>query len=310
MSDLRAAWACAAHLPRHLVSPNEALTLACLRSSFSRSLDCLTPEFAAGRAGEAPQLTVSSGSIRPAAPCTRRLLSTRGSRRAAHSRPAPRVRHPARRRRPRRCRCRPPHGHTTPTNPHTMPSTENLYSHPQRSALAATAALGARSTARGPRHARSASDPAGAVHARSSSLTNLGAAARAKLQGLAHSQFVRYLEDNDAQDKDENDIYRAHNGQNVRRGCWRWRARRERSGLLPSFCRQRRPLPAAAASQRHPLFRPAPHLLRSPRTRCSPLSAGPSTATACATPSTWPTCSPRACSASCWAPCCRSWQSR
>lgn len=64
-----------------------------------------------------------------------------------------------------------------------MPSTENLYSHPPRSALAAAAAAGRSSL-----H-RSTSDPAGGVHSRSSSLTNLArlpGMARAKLQNLQH----------------------------------------------------------------------------------------------------------------------------
>ncbi|KAI7842508.1 hypothetical protein COHA_003862 [Chlorella ohadii] len=59
--------------------------------------------------------------------------------------------------------------------------------------------------------ARTSSEPPSSVHSRSSSLTNLArlpGVARAKLQNLTHSQFVRYIEDNDGQDKDENDIYR------------------------------------------------------------------------------------------------------
>lgn len=93
-----------------------------------------------------------------------------------------------------------------------MPSTENLYSHPPpRTATAAMAAAGA-GQQRG--LTRSSSEPGG-VHSRSSSLTNLAGAARAKLHHLTHNQFVRYIEDNDAQDKDENDIYR---GQTVRAG--------------------------------------------------------------------------------------------
>ncbi|KAL4429986.1 hypothetical protein ABPG77_004356 [Micractinium sp. CCAP 211/92] len=71
-----------------------------------------------------------------------------------------------------------------------MPHNEDAYSHPNRSM-----------------------PPAGkAVHHRSGSLTNLArlpGVARAKLQhSLSHNPFVRFIDDNDGQDKDENDIYR------------------------------------------------------------------------------------------------------
>lgn len=72
-----------------------------------------------------------------------------------------------------------------------MPHNEDAYSHPDRSALPGGRA---------------------AVHQRSGSLTNLArlpGVARAKLHhSLSHNPFVRFLEDNDGQDKDENDIYR------------------------------------------------------------------------------------------------------
>ncbi len=64
-----------------------------------------------------------------------------------------------------------------------MPSTENLYSH---------------------------SHPG--VAPRTGSLTNLARLPVKAKEKLAHLQFVRFIEDNDGQDKDENDIYR----QNVR----------------------------------------------------------------------------------------------
>ncbi|KAL4444075.1 hypothetical protein ABPG75_011812 [Micractinium tetrahymenae] len=73
-----------------------------------------------------------------------------------------------------------------------MPHREDAYSHPDRSVPPGGAAAG--------------------VHSRSGSLTNLArlpGVARAKLHSsLAHNPFVRFLEDNDGQDKDENDIYR------------------------------------------------------------------------------------------------------
>jgi hypothetical protein len=53
------------------------------------------------------------------------------------------------------------------------------------------------------------------VHGRTNSLTNLVrplGKARQKLQHLAQqTPFVRFIEDNDGQDKDENDIYRGRN---------------------------------------------------------------------------------------------------
>lgn len=99
------------------------------------------------------------------------------------------------------------------------PNMENTYSHVPRSAMAAMAAAApadaitssSASPSVGRLAARTSSEPPSGVHSRSSSLTNLArlpGKARAKLQNLTHSQFVRFIEDNDAQDKDENDIYR------------------------------------------------------------------------------------------------------
>ena len=106
---------------------------------------------------------------------------------------------------------------------------ENTYSHAPRSAMAAMAASAPTDAPGGSTHtgrpaARTSSEPPSGVHSRSSSLTNLArlpGVARAKLQNLTHSQFVRYIEDNDGQDKDENDIYRgaAAARQNVS-GSW------------------------------------------------------------------------------------------
>lgn len=73
-----------------------------------------------------------------------------------------------------------------------MPRNEDAYSHPDRSGL-----------------------PGGTsapMHKRSGSLTNLArlpGVARAKLHNsLTHNPFVRFIDDSDGQDKDENDIYR------------------------------------------------------------------------------------------------------
>lgn len=66
-----------------------------------------------------------------------------------------------------------------------MPSAENLYSHPE-----------------------------GAVHGRSSSLTNLAKLPQMARQKLNHLQFVRFIEDNDGQES-ENDIYRQKSNTNV-----------------------------------------------------------------------------------------------
>ncbi|PRW51063.1 UPF0187 chloroplastic [Chlorella sorokiniana] len=100
-----------------------------------------------------------------------------------------------------------------------MPNMENTYSHVPRSAMAAMAASAPADASTnaggspgvGRLAARTSSEPPSGVHSRSSSLTNLArlpGKARAKLQNLTHSQFVRFIEDNDAQDKEENDIYR------------------------------------------------------------------------------------------------------
>lgn len=87
-----------------------------------------------------------------------------------------------------------------------MPRMENMCSHPERS------------------HGSPTSSPAPVVHGRSSSLTNLArlpGVARQKLQNLAHTNpFVRYIEDNDGQDKDENDIYRHKVGRGGLAAAW------------------------------------------------------------------------------------------
>lgn len=77
-----------------------------------------------------------------------------------------------------------------------MPRTENSYTHGARGSPSL--------------------DPEGSPltqHARNSSLQNLArlpGVARAKLQNLSQTKFVRYIEDNDDGSRDENDIYRQH----------------------------------------------------------------------------------------------------
>ena len=93
--------------------------------------------------------------------------------------------------------------------PAIMPSIENLYSHPEH-----------------------------ATHGRSSSLTNLARLPGMAREKLTHLQFVRFIEDNDGQDKDENDIYR----QNVSTWCQGagslriTHVRLSRWWVLPSSC--------------------------------------------------------------------------
>ncbi|PSC75458.1 UPF0187 chloroplastic [Micractinium conductrix] len=82
-----------------------------------------------------------------------------------------------------------------------MPRTENSYTHGARGSPSL--------------------DPEGSPltqHARNSSLQNLArlpGVARAKLQNLSQTKFVRYIEDNDDGSRDENDIYRQHPGDQV-----------------------------------------------------------------------------------------------
>ncbi len=61
-------------------------------------------------------------------------------------------------------------------------------------------------------HVADPDSSAAGLQGRSSSLNNLArlpGVARAKLAHLAHqAPFVRFIEDNDGMDKDENDIYR------------------------------------------------------------------------------------------------------
>lgn len=86
-----------------------------------------------------------------------------------------------------------------------MPHNEDAYSHPNRSM---------------PQSGK-------AVHQRSGSLTNLArlpGVARAKLQhSLSHNPFVRFIEDNDGQDKDENDIYRQKASMHIYRSSEKYR---------------------------------------------------------------------------------------
>jgi len=85
---------------------------------------------------------------------------------------------------------------------------ENAYSHPTTRGGSPSA---------GPAAVETSSSSG--VHGRSNSLQNLArlpGVARGKLRNLAQNPFVKFIEDSDGQDKDENDIYRQHV-----RGCWR-----------------------------------------------------------------------------------------
>lgn len=106
------------------------------------------------------------------------------------------------------------------------PNVENTYARSAMAAVAASVPPADPASGSGGRAAPRASGEAPqGVHGRSNSLTNLArlpGVARAKLQNITHSQFVRYIEDNDAHDKEENDIYRgaAAARQNVRPAWW------------------------------------------------------------------------------------------